>query len=514
MLKIKFHVLLISFTVLISAVPAQAATFAVTNINDSGAGSLRQAILDSEASAGADTINVSVTGTVGLQSDLPTITQSLTINGGSQTSFIVSGQNINDLRPFAVNAVSSAAVNINNLTVTRGGGGTGGGIFIQGGANVTLANVTVSNNNSAGAGGIRVSGSTLNIVNSLITGNRTTFQPGGGISASNSTVFITGTRISQNMAAGDINTNGGGLYSSSSNTRIENSVINGNSAESSGGGLRQAGGTLLMSNVSIVSNSISGTGNGGGGLHISGSATLRNLTFQFNSTTTVTGLAGGMVVTGSGTVVGLANSIITQSINTNPSRDVSVGNGATLTLLTNNIITSGITNNGGTINNPQNALTVDAQLIGLTDNGGQVPTIAFRETSPARDAGTNGEALDTSGAPLTTDARGAGFPRISNQTVDLGAFEYQAPPTAASVSIGGRVLTVDGRGIGRAIITLTDMNGNTRRALTNPFGYYRFDGVAAGATYVIQVRHKSYDFAPQVLSVAKEMNNLNFTAAQ
>ncbi len=70
------------------AAPARAATFTVTNTNDSGTGSLRQAITDSNNAPGADTINFNIPGT-GVQtiipaSALPTITGPVTINGYSQ----------------------------------------------------------------------------------------------------------------------------------------------------------------------------------------------------------------------------------------------------------------------------------------------------------------------------------------------------------------------------------------------------------------------------------------------
>ena len=57
-------VLLLSVSA-IGVTPAHAATFTVTNLNDSGAGSLRQAILDANAAAGADTITFSVNGNYG-----------------------------------------------------------------------------------------------------------------------------------------------------------------------------------------------------------------------------------------------------------------------------------------------------------------------------------------------------------------------------------------------------------------------------------------------------------------
>src|SRR3990172_4837013 len=60
--------------------PPPAATFTVTNTNDAGAGSLRQAITDANAAVGADTIAFDVSGTITLASDLPEITDPLTID--------------------------------------------------------------------------------------------------------------------------------------------------------------------------------------------------------------------------------------------------------------------------------------------------------------------------------------------------------------------------------------------------------------------------------------------------
>lgn len=86
------------------------------------------------------------------------------------------------------------------------------------------------------------------------------------------------------------------------------------------------------------------------------------------------------------------------------------------------------------------------------------------------------------------------------------------PPTAANVIIGGKVMNATGRGVFRAIVTLTDATGNPRFAFTNPFGFYRFNDVAAGNTYVFGVSHKSHNFTPQVLSIVEDYSNLNFIA--
>jgi hypothetical protein len=67
------------------------ATFTVTNTNDAGAGSLRQAILDANGRPGADTINFSIPGsgtkTIILQSPLPVVTESVVIDGTTQSGF-------------------------------------------------------------------------------------------------------------------------------------------------------------------------------------------------------------------------------------------------------------------------------------------------------------------------------------------------------------------------------------------------------------------------------------------
>lgn len=81
--------------------------------------------------------------------------------------------------------------------------------------------------------------------------------------------------------------------------------------------------------------------------------------------------------------------------------------------------------------------------------------------------------------------------------------------TAASVTVSGRVMARK-RGVAKAIVLLTGADGVTRYANTSPFGYYRFEDVAVGTTYIFNVRSKQYTFAIQVLNITEEMNNLNF----
>src|SRR5215213_4919214 len=78
-------------TVLVRRCPPAANTFAVTNTNDSGAGSLRQAILDANATPGTQTIIFQILGagvhTISPASALPNITDRVVIDGFTQPGF-------------------------------------------------------------------------------------------------------------------------------------------------------------------------------------------------------------------------------------------------------------------------------------------------------------------------------------------------------------------------------------------------------------------------------------------
>lgn len=89
-------------------------------------------------------------------------------------------------------------------------------------------------------------------------------------------------------------------------------------------------------------------------------------------------------------------------------------------------------------------------------------------------------------------------------------------PTSASVSLGGRVLNADGKGISGVRVVLTDANGLARAAVTNNFGNYQFDEVAAGQTVVISVVGKKFVFAnpTRVMNVSENAADINFTAEE
>jgi subtilisin-like proprotein convertase family protein len=85
-------------------------------------------------------------------------------------------------------------------------------------------------------------------------------------------------------------------------------------------------------------------------------------------------------------------------------------------------------------------------------------------------------------------------------------------PTAAGVSLTGRVVTPDGSGIPFARVRLADASGTVRMITSNPFGYYQFGDVPAGATYVLSVEAKGYQFdtPSMTVTVSDNVGDLNF----
>ena len=115
--------------------------------------------------------------------------------------------------------------------------------------------------------------------------------------------------------------------------------------------------------------------------------------------------------------------------------------------------------------------------------------------------------LTLSNVNASSDAPQLFTPTATNGTVTILA------PTAANVSVSGRVMQANGRGVANARVELTDQSGNVRTARTNSFGYYRFEGVAAGVNYVIGIRHKQYEFEPQAFMINEDREEVNFIAS-
>ena len=104
-------------------------------------------------------------------------------------------------------------------------------------------------------------------------------------------------------------------------------------------------------------------------------------------------------------------------------------------------------------------------------------------------------------------------PNSANSSPDIYTAKVTVTaPTAAYVSVAGRVFASSGGGLSNALVYLTDAQGNTQTRRTNTFGYYNFDELAAGQTVVVTVVSKRFQFAPQVVNLAESVTDLNFYA--
>jgi hypothetical protein len=87
-------------------------------------------------------------------------------------------------------------------------------------------------------------------------------------------------------------------------------------------------------------------------------------------------------------------------------------------------------------------------------------------------------------------------------------------PTAANVSVSGRVLTANGSGLRNARVILTRSTGESLSAITSAFGFFRFSDVPSGEVVIISVVSKRYTFAPQILNLLEDIEGLNFNAVE
>jgi hypothetical protein len=109
-------------------ISAQAATIIVTNTNDSGPGSLRQALVDAND---GDTIDATgISGVITLTTGELLVDKSVTINGAGADLLAVDGNAASAV--FHVTSIGS--VTISDLTIRNGQGDFGGGILNSNGA--------------------------------------------------------------------------------------------------------------------------------------------------------------------------------------------------------------------------------------------------------------------------------------------------------------------------------------------------------------------------------------------
>lgn len=223
-------------------ISAHATTIIVSNTNDNGPGSLRQALV--EANDG-DTIDATgVSGTITLTSGQLLVDKSVTINGAGAEVLALDGNAIS--RVFEI-VGGAKTVSISGVTIRNGQGGNGGGIENATTVTLTIINSTLSGN-AAGLGGGVFNSGTLTIINSTFSNNMAS-QGGGIYNPGSGMLTITNSTFSGNAApvAGGASFNVGTL-------QIANTTLSDNSSPLGGGvfniGTLQIGNTILNAGAS------------------------------------------------------------------------------------------------------------------------------------------------------------------------------------------------------------------------------------------------------------------------
>jgi hypothetical protein len=96
-------------------------------------------------------------------------------------------------------------------------------------------------------------------------------------------------------------------------------------------------------------------------------------------------------------------------------------------------------------------------------------------------------------------------------------FENSLIPTAADISVSGRVLTADGRAVSGARVAITNVaTGRVYSAMTNPFGYYTIENLDSEAFYVATIAKKGTKFVEdsKSFSLTDNLADLDFVANQ
>jgi hypothetical protein len=227
--------------------PCHATLRTVTNLNDSGAGSLRDTIA---ASVANDTINFAVTGTISLTSGQLAIGRSLTIIGPGASQLTVSGNSSS--RVFVTLAGS---VNISGLTIANGKASLSDGGGISNATVLIITSCTLANNTATEVGGGIFNASTgaLTVNTSTLLTNVAAVGAGGAIYNAGTLIVNTST-LYGNKSNGD---RGGAIYNGAT-VAVSNSTISGSSSVLDGGGLASFAtasifNTIIAGNVSLAS---------------------------------------------------------------------------------------------------------------------------------------------------------------------------------------------------------------------------------------------------------------------
>jgi CSLREA domain-containing protein len=325
-------VLLTAIVGYLMATPQSAATMSTITVNSTadsvdavpgdgncadslGRCTLRAAVMEANASAGAHTINVpagTYTITIGpfdnefnfgegateTSGDIDVQNNDLTIIGAGSAATIIDGGAID--RVFDINNSAGSGIALNftlqDLTVQNGNAPTtpegffeaGGGIqfdgtnFVGADTTLTITNCRIINNTASGlGGGIFATNASVVVSGSDISNNTTTHANGGGMVYDGpflaDSLQVTNSSISNNSAPDSTFGSGGGLWvgGGTSKTLTYNSITN-NHAGARGGGVFNGSASLSLNFNAIVGNSAAGDPASSGFRNNTGATTIDN----------------------------------------------------------------------------------------------------------------------------------------------------------------------------------------------------------------------------------------------
>lgn len=419
----------------------------------------------------------------------------------------------------------------NNDAFATGGFAFGAGIYIEGVFTVNMTNGLISNNRGSGSSGSNGNGvrALSNVGASVFNATGTTFRDNKGLTGTSNqgagiqffttsaaggtlTATLDNVRINDNTgnAAGiginatvnggnmNINilnsgifknsggTNGGAIFvtnagsavpaSSTATVNITNSTISTNTSSGNGGGfaLEQPSAGAVTANLNHVTIAGNSGGTGGGINHAAtGTINMKNSVVGDNTGGAAPDISGGIVSGDYNHVENTTGAVITGTTTNNATGDASLGPFVLFV--------------GGPVHMPSAASPL-------------VNTIP---------SGSNG-----CGTTINTDQRGVG-------RAQGGACEKGSVERVVSASIGGRVLTYDGRGILNAVVTLTATSlPQPLVTTTGSLGWYYFPDLPGEQQYTVTVSAKRFSFSDfplpnyQGTYLIRDTFNLDFTAKE
>jgi hypothetical protein len=403
----------------------------VTNCDDSGPGSLRDAVA---GAASGDTIDLDglacsgitlTSGEIAIPQDDLVIKYSGT-SGGTFTVGANLASRVFHHTGHGTLTIEGVVVADGKYDTTSGGGGVARGGCIESEGNVSLSHATVSQCSAqsdapAYGGGIAAAGTfylSYSTVDSCgVSSPSNAF--GGGILLESGPAFIVGSTISNNatsrMAGQGLDERGGGLFIRHIATlsTITGSTLSGN--ESAYGGAidvetGSAYGGLIVENSTIANNTADYCG---GGVTTRMPLEVSNSTVAFDSAAGIYGGGGLCMAAGSNELELVSSIVASNSAPSSASTADIVGSGVTISGEYDLIVASGIPV-------PPDTIDADPHLLPLADNGGPTRTLALDAASPAIDAGENP-------GGFANDQRGPGYARTTGAATDIGAYERQSP---------------------------------------------------------------------------------------